>query len=271
MAREGDVMEIEALTPQTGARVTGVDLRSATHGEVVELRRALLEHLVLFVPDQELDDAAQQRFAARFGEVEQFPFGAGGPTDAPDVHVIATGGDAPTYANADTWHSDATFMESPPLGSILRAVELPPLGGDTLWASAYAAYESLSSRIQRLVDDMTATHSFTKSSAHRTPQDDRFPPISHPVVRTHPETGRRALFVNRIFTVCLDGVTERENEVLLPMLCDQFMQPDLQIRHRWSLGDVVIWDNRSTQHYATFDYGAPREMHRILLRGDRPR
>ena len=263
-------MEIEAVTPQTGARVTGLDLTSVSDAEVAELRRALIEHLVLFVPGQELDDRDQQRFAARFGEVEQFPFGAAGPPDAPDVHAIATGGDAPTYANADTWHSDATFMATPPLASILRAVELPPLGGDTLWASAYAAFESLSSRMQRLVDGMTATHSFTRSSAHRTPQNDRFPPVSHPVVRTHPVTGRRALFVNRIFTVRLDEVTDRENEVLLPLLCDQFQQPDLQVRHRWSPGDVVIWDNRSTQHYATFDYGSPREMRRILLRGDRP-
>lgn len=263
-------MEIRPLTPQIGAEIDGVDLRDATDGEIDSLRKALTDHLVVFLRGQSLDDAAQQRFAERFGEVEQFPFGPGGPADAPDVHAITTGGDAPKYANADTWHSDATFMERPPLGSILRAVELPPLGGDTLWASAYAAYDSLSGRVQRLLEGMTATHDFSKSSAHRTPLHDRFPPVQHPVVRTHPETGRRALFVNRIFTVRLDEVSERENEVLLPMLCDRFQQPDLQVRLRWEPGMVAIWDNRSTQHYATFDYAARREMHRILLRGDRP-
>jgi len=263
-------MELRPLTPQIGAEVLGVDLRAATDGQIDGLRKALVDHLVLFVPGQSFDDAAQQRFAARFGEVEQFPFGTAGPADAPDVHAIVTGGDAPKYSNADVWHSDATFMETPPMASILRAVELPPLGGDTLWASAHAAYESLSSRVARLIDDMTATHSLAKSGAHRTPVHDRFPPVQHPVVRTHPETGRRALFVNRNFTVRLDDVTDRENEVLLPLLCDQFSQPDLQVRLRWEPGMVVIWDNRSTQHYATFDYAVRREMRRILLRGDRP-
>lgn len=263
-------MEIRPLTPQIGAEIDGVDLATASDGEIDGLRKALTDHLVIFLRSQSLDDAGQQAFAARFGEVEQFPFGAGGPPEAPDVHAIATGGDAPKYSNADIWHSDATFMERPPLGSILRAVVLPPLGGDTLWASAHAAYESLTSRVQRLIDDMTATHDVAKSAAHRSPVHDRFPPVHHPVVRTHPETGRRALFVNRNFTVRLDEVGDRENEVLLPMLCDQFQQPDIQVRLRWEPGTMAIWDNRSTQHYATFDYAAPREMHRILLRGDRP-
>jgi len=263
-------MEIRPLTPQIGAEVVGIDLRAPGDADVADLHKALIEHLVLFVPAQDLDDAAQQRFAARLGEVEQFPFGEAGPPDAPDVHAIVTGGDAPKYSNADVWHSDATFMAAPPAVSILRSVRLPTLGGDTLWASAYAAYDSLSSRVARLVDDMTATHSVAKSSAHRSPVHDRFPPVQHPVVRTHPETGRRALFVNRNFTVRLDGISERENDVLLPMLCDQFAQPDIQVRWRWETGTVAIWDNRSTQHYATFDYTERREMRRILLRGDRP-
>lgn len=263
-------MEIRRMTPSIGAEVDGIDLRDATDADVAELRAALTEHLVLFLRGQSLDDVSQQRFAERFGEVEQFPFGAPGPAEAPDVHAITTGGGAPKYSNADVWHSDATFMECPPLGSILRAVELPDLGGDTLWASAYAAYESLSSRVRDLLEGMTATHDFTKSSAHRTPLHDRYPPVQHPVVRTHPETGRRALFVNRNFTVRLDDVSDRENEVLLPMLCDSFQQPDIQVRLRWTPGTVAIWDNRSTQHYATYDYTERREMHRILLRGDRP-
>mgnify|MGYP006280590031 CR=1 FL=1 len=264
-------MHIEPSTPRIGAEITDLDLREVSDADVVALRDALHEHLVLFFRDQTLDDAAQQRFAARLAEPEEFPFGPGGPPDAPNVHAITTGGEAPKTANADTWHSDATFMECPPMASMLRAVELPALGGDTLWASAYDAYDALSSRLQTLIEGMTATHSVAKSSAHRAPVHDRFPPVQHPVVRTHPVTGRRALFVNRIFTVALDGVSERENEVLLPLLCDTFQQPDLQVRLRWSPGTVALWDNRSTQHYATFDYSARREMHRILLRGDRPR
>lgn len=263
-------MEIRPLTPQIGAEIEGVDLRDATDDEVDDLRRALTDHLVIFLRGQSLDDVSQQAFAERFGEVEEYPFGAAGPPEAPDVHVIATGGDGPKYSNADVWHSDATFMEVPPLGSILRAVELPPIGGDTLWASAYAAYEGLSTRLQRLLDGMTATHHVAKSSAHRTPVHDRFPPVQHPVVRTHPETGRKALYINRNFTMKLDDVSERENEVLLPMLYDTFRSPDIQVRLRWEPGTVAIWDNRSTQHYATYDYTVRREMRRILLRGDRP-
>lgn len=263
-------MDIQAITPVVGVEIRNLDLRVATDVDVDSIRRLLLDHLVIVFRGQHLNDVDQQRFAERIGPVEQFPFGPPGPPDAPDVHQITTGGDAPKIANADTWHSDATFMECPPMASLLRAVELPPLGGDTLWASSYAAFDSLSSRIQRLVEGMTATHSVAKSSAHRRPIHDQFPPVHHPVVRTHPVTGRKGLFVNRIFTVCLDDVSDRENELLLPLLCDTFLQPDLQFRLTWDPGSVVLWDNRSTQHYATFDYSVRREMRRILLRGDRP-
>ena len=262
-------MQLKPLTPAVGAELV-VDLCVATDVEIETIRRALLDHLVLVFRDQHLDDAAQQRLAGRLGAVEPFPFGTSGDADAPDVHHITTDGSGPKGSNADTWHSDATFMECPPMASLLRAVELPPAGGDTLWASAYSAFDSLSSRVQRLIDGMTATHSVTKSSAHRRPIHDQFPPVHHPVVRTHPETGRKALFVNRTFTVCLDDVSERENETLLPFLCDTFLSPDLQFRLNWEPGTVVLWDNRSSQHYATYDYSARREMHRILLRGDRP-
>ena len=263
-------MKIVPATPLIGVEISDIDLCTPSDDEIATIDEALLDHLVVVFRNQNLDDVSQQTLAHRLGTVEQFPFAPSGPPDAPDVHQITTGGEAPKTANADTWHSDATFMECPPEASLLRAVELPPLGGDTLWASSYAAFESLSSRVQRMIDDMTATHSVTKSSAHRRPIHDQYPPVHHPVVRTHPETGRKGLFVNRIFTVCLDGVTERENETLLPFLCDTFLQPDIQFRLTWQPGTVVLWDNRSTQHYATFDYSERRVMRRILLRGDRP-
>ena len=263
-------MQITSLTPSIGAEFTDLDLRAASDDQIELIRATLLDRLVVVFRGQDLDDRSQQLLAERIGVVEQFPFGLPGPPEAPDVHQITTGGDAPKIANADTWHSDATFMECPPMASLLRAVELPPLGGDTLWASSYAAYDSLSGHVQRLIDGMTATHSVAKSSAHRRPIHDQFPPVQHPVVRTHPETGRKGLFVNRIFTVGLDGVSDRENEVLLPLLCDTYLLPDIQFRLTWEPGTVVLWDNRSTQHYATFDYSDRREMRRILLRGDRP-
>lgn len=253
-----------------GAEVFGVDLADRDGLPFAAVEAALLEHKVLVFRDQVLDDVAQRDFAARFGPVQQFPFGAPVDPTVPEVHAIATGGPGPKVANADIWHSDATFMPAPPLGSVLRAVQLPPRGGDTLFADTEAAYAQLSSPVQRIVDELVATHDFTNSSAHRRPLHDRFPPVQHPVVRVHPVTGRRGLFVNRTFTVRLEGLTVREDEVLLPLLIEQVHSPDVQCRVRWAPGTVVMWDNRCTQHYAVYDYDQPRRMHRVVIDGDVP-
>ena len=148
---------------------------------------------------------------------------------------------------------------------------MPSHGGDTLFADAAAAYDALSSRMQRMLDELTATHDFANSSAHRRPLHDEYPPVSHPVVRVHPDTGRRSLFVNRIFTSRIDQLTDRENEVLLPMLCDHIRSPDFQCRFTWHPGSVAFWDNRCTQHYAVADYREPRVMHRVVIDGTVPR
>lgn len=258
------------LTATIGAELPGVDLANAGEADIAAVLDALLRHKVVFFRDQSLDDRAQRDLARRFGTLEPFPFG--GPVDpsVPEVHAIATGG-GPKVANADIWHSDATFLASPPMGSILRAVTLPACGGDTLFADMEAAYDALSSPLQRLVDELTATHDVARSSSHRRPLDDRFPPVSHPVVRVHPVTGRRSLFVNRIFTVRLDQLGERENETLLPMLCDHVRSPDFQCRFHWEPGSVAFWDNRCTQHYAVADYDERRVMHRVVVNGDPPR
>lgn len=263
-------MDVVALSPACGAEVTGLDARNADDATVTELEQLLCERGVLVLRGQELDDEGQRSFAARFGPPFRFPFGRPVDEAVPEVHAIATDGSGPKVTNADVWHSDATFMASPPMATVLRAVTLPAEGGDTLFASMYAAYEMLSPALRRLVDGLTATHDFTKSTSHRSPLHDEHPPVSHPVVRTHPVTGRRALFVNRIFTTRIDGLTDRESEALLPMICDVATTPDLQCRVRWEPGTVVMWDNRCVQHYATFDYEGPRIMHRLLLAGDRP-
>jgi taurine dioxygenase len=263
-------MRIEPLTGTIGAVVTDVDLAALTPARFAEVESAWLENKVLLFRGQRLDDRTQRDVAARFGPVQRFGFG--GPVDesVPEVHAIATGGEAPKTANADIWHSDATFMATPPKGSLLRAVQLPARGGDTLFADMEAAYEALSSPMQRLVDELTAVHDVAKSGSHRTPNHDRYPPVSHPVVRVHPVTGRRSLFVNRIFTVRLEQLDERENETLLPWLCDHVRSPDFQCRLHWEPGSVALWDNRCTQHYAVADYAERRVMHRVVIDGDAP-
>jgi taurine dioxygenase len=263
-------LQIRLLTPGIGAELLGVDLASPSPELFAAVRAALLDHKVVFFRDQHLDLRAQRDFAAGFGEPQRFPFG--GPVDesVPEVHALASGGERGKVGNADIWHSDATFMREPPMGSILRAVVSPPCGGDTLFADAEAAYEALSAPLQRLLEECTATHDFTKSTAHRRPLQDEYPPVQHPVVRVHPETGRKSLFVNRTFTRHIDQLSERENEVLLPMLWDHVRSPDFQCRFSWRPGSVAFWDNRCTQHYAVADYREPRLMHRVVITGDRP-
>lgn len=259
------------MTGTIGADVLDVDLADAAGLPFAAIEEAFLRHKVLAFRDQSIDGRAQRDFAARFGPLQVFPFGSPVDESLPEVHEIATGGEGPKVSNADIWHSDATFMPMPPLGSVLRAITLPGRGGDTLFADAEAAHAALSDPIRRLVDELVATHDFTKSTSHRRPLHDRFPPVQHPVVRVHPVTGRRSLFVNRIFTTRLEGLSVREDEALLPMLCDHVQSPDFQCRIRWEPGTVVMWDNRCTQHYAVHDYTDRRVMQRVLIAGDAPR
>ncbi|MCU0273129.1 MAG: TauD/TfdA family dioxygenase [Acidimicrobiales bacterium] len=262
-------MHCVPLTTTIGAEVHDLDLADLADDGFAWLEAALLRHKVLMVRGQTLDDRSQRDLAARFGPVRRFPFGSPVDEAVPEVHAIAGGGPGPKAGNADVWHSDATFQPAPPLGTVLRAVELPTTGGDTLFADTEAAFAALSPAVQAMLLGLTATHDVAKSSAHRTPRED-FPPVHHPVVRAHPVTGRPSLFVNRIFTVAIDGLTERENEVLLPMLCDHVRSPDFQVRLRWEPGSVAIWDNRCTQHYAVADYAQRRVMHRVVIDGTPP-
>jgi taurine dioxygenase len=185
---------------------------------------------------------------------------------------------------ADVWHTDVTFVKRPPLGSILRAVTLPPSGGDTNWADLELAYASLSPSVARLADELTAVHDGSRDfgyylAARRRGRGSQWEgevftalePVHHPVVRVHPETGRRSLFVNPGFTARIAGVSDAESRHLLDLFFAHLTKPEHIVRHRWAEGDVVMWDNRATAHYANRDYGtARRVMHRITLRGDAP-
>jgi taurine dioxygenase len=271
-------LEIRPVTAGIGAEVRGVDLGAELDPETIAaLRRALLEHVVLFFRDQKLTPARHVALARRFGEISPAPFGR---TLAGFSEITVLDQTTPKGEGADSWHTDNTFMEAPPMGSILRAVELPPLGGDTCFANMVAAYEALSAPLRSLLETLRAEHDLTKtltlairdghSQANLAEMQRLFPPVSHPVVRTHPETKRRLLFVNGNHTTRLLGLSERENQALLPFLIDHVRAPEFQCRFRWEPGSVAFWDNRSAQHYGVPDYSARRIMHRVTLAGDRP-
>ena len=266
--------------PLIGAEITGVDLtRPLDDDTFAELHRALLEWKVLFVRDAGLDRRAHHDLARRWGPLESHPFSAlvtdNQSDEAPEVFRFEKGPGAAGYENV--WHSDVTWRECPSLGSLLHALEVPALGGDTLWADMGAAYDCLSDELKARIDGLEAVHDWwdTFGRAMRPEQRealrDRFPPARHPVVRTHPETGRRTLFVNAIFTDHIVGMDPDEGAALLDLLHRQAAYPEYQCRFRWAAGSLAIWDNRSTQHYAASDYYPQRRvMERVTVCGDRP-
>jgi alpha-ketoglutarate-dependent taurine dioxygenase len=273
-------LEFQRLEPTIGARVHGIDLARATDDQVRELRAALAEYKVLFFSDQhDLHPDSQIALGRRLGEVtESHPVVPGVDENHPEIYEL----DSNTGGFADIWHTDVTFVRRPPLGSVLRAVVLPPTGGDTQWADLELAYDSLSEPVRRLADQLTAVHDGNREWGYYLAQRQErtkwegeefkaLVPIEHPVVRVHPETGRRSLFVNPGFVSHIAGVSDAESRYLLDLFYAHITKPEHIVRHRWSVGDVVMWDNRSTVHYANRDYGKQRRvMHRITLRGDRP-
>lgn len=274
-------LSVRPLGPGFGAEVAGLDLHRASDAELAEVRAELVGRKVLFFRGQTLDDDGQVRLGRRLGELTASHPVVGGVDDAhPEVYAL----DSADNGFADVWHTDVTFMPRPPLGSILRAVVLPPVGGDTNWADSQLAYESLSPPVRGLVDHLTAVHDGNREFGYHLAQRrggrgnvwdgevvTRLDPVEHPVVRVHPETGRRGLFVNPGFTSHVVGVSEAESRAILDLLYAHLTKPEHIVRHRWQAGDVAMWDNRSTAHYANRDYGTQRRvMHRITLRGDRP-
>ena len=266
-------LEITPVTAAIGAEVRGIDIREDLDASTVAgIRAALLEHLVLFFRDQHLDDESHLAFAMRFGSLSIPPL-ATKYQDSPAVTVLDQV--APKGEGADEWHSDNTFMANPPLGSILRCVQLPPVGGDTCFASMYAAYDALSPSVRQWIDGLVAVHDITKPlrkairDGHTTldlaETQAAWPPVEHPVARVHDETGRKALFVNRNSTTHIVGLSERENEALLPFLLEHARSPEFQCRLHWAPGTVAFWDNRSVQHYAVADYTERRVMRRVTI------
>ncbi|GGU49842.1 taurine dioxygenase [Pseudomonas laurentiana] len=274
-------LTITPLSPALGAQISGIDLSveiSVEQRDAIE--QALLKHQVLFFRDQPLTPDQQARFAARFGDLHIHPIYPNVP-ETPQVLVLDTA--VTDVRDNAVWHTDVTFLATPAMGAVLSAKQLPAYGGDTLWASGIAAFEALSAPLRQMLDGLTATHDFTQSfplERFGTTAEDRErweatrrnnPPLSHPVVRTHPVSGRKALFVNEGFTTRINELSEAESKALLALLFAHATRPEFTIRWRWQENDVAFWDNRVTQHYAVDDYRPQRRvMHRATILGDAP-
>ena len=269
-------LSIRRLTATLGADVAGIDLRAPLCDEGLSaLRKALLDHHVLFFRDQPLEPEQQLALAKRFGAIDVHPFGRH-LSGMPEVGLIEQ--TEPERDGANRWHTDSTFMEHPPLAAVLCAVKLPAVGSDTCWMSTIAAYDRLSPMLQRALLGLTATHDISgpliraiESGISIGGLDEvraAWPTVAHPVVCRHPETGRRFLYVNSNFTTRINELTEAESEALLHFLFEWVRMPELQVRLRWEEGTVAIWDNRCTQHYAVADYCELRVMHRVTVAGD---
>jgi taurine dioxygenase len=276
---KAEMLDLAPLSPTIGAEVHGVDLAQPLEDKTRDaLLDALLGWKVLFFRDQDITAAQQVAFARQFGDLEVHPF-APKAEGFPEVMVLAHD-DAPPVDGAyreNIFHSDVSWRDSPSMASVLRAVEVPHIGGDTLWADMYAAYEGLSKGMRTFLDGLTAVHDFLPAFRHAMAPNAvaemraKFPPVEHPVVRTHPVTGRKLLYVNASFTVRIAGMGLDESHALLDFLTTRAATPEYQCRFRWRPNSVAMWDNRCTQHYATQDYWPQRRvMERVTIIGDRP-
>ena len=268
-------LSVKPLGATIGAELSGVDLREPIPDEVfAEIDRAHLDYKVIFFRDQDLTSEQQIAFAKRFGDLEEHPFLPA--KEGHDEVVRFEKGEA-TVGVENIWHSDVSWRERPALGAVLRAREVPPVGGDTLFADMVAAYEGLDTDVKRRIDGLVAVHDFTQNFGRMmkpeelAEQQKKFPAVRHPVVRTHPRTGRKILFVNAIFTSHIEGMDRDESDALLEFLCRQATIPEYQCRFRWEKNSLAFWDNRAVQHYAANDYWPQRRvMERVAIIGDRP-
>ncbi len=267
---------VRAASGALGAEITGVDLsQPLDDGTFAEIRRAFLENLVVFFRDQQLDPKRHLEFTKRFGPVEPHPLGSRrGLDDFPEVMVLENRPGKPGPRN-NFWHSDISFAERPPALSMLHAVDVSEGPADTVFCNMYTAYEELSPRLRTILDGLGAVHDayhLVTERPSRVPAQEVPPGVVHPMVRAHPESGRRALYVNPYFTSHIEGMTRAESRPLLEYLYAQATRHENLYRHSWRIGDVLMWDNRCAMHYAVRDYddSLVRYLHRTTAAGDRP-
>lgn len=277
-------MKVERLTGVLGARISGIDVRSLTDSEFVELRRLACDFGVVFLPNQSLSVSEQVDFSHRFGPAAQSPFIEPSPDHPEVIKVLKEASDGKAFNFGGAWHSDFSFLATPPSFTILHALDIPPYGGDTLWSCMATAFDVLSVQQKETFASIAAVHTARDAySAKMQPLhsglssmnivcDDSANDVEvHPLVSTHPETGKKILFYNRAYVRDLLGVDETEKVQLMEWLHLHTTDAKFTVRHKWSSGDLAIWDNRSTQHYALNDYsGFRRELHRTTVAGSRP-
>jgi len=273
-------IDVIRIGPTIAAEIRGVDFSQAVDRPTADaIADALMRHKVLVFRGADLTPARHVAFGRMFGALTVHPF-VPHLDDHPEVIVLDNHKDNPVFST-DVWHSDETFREVPPMGSILRCIRRPPAGGDTLWADMAAAFAGLSDRMQHFLSGLEAVHDFQnfrrlydrlppkEKHAKLARMEEELPNPTHPVVRTHPVTGERILFVNEQFTVAIKGMREDESRALLAFLFEQPRIPEYQFRVRWEPGDMVFWDNRPTQHYAVNDYYPERRtMQRVTIKGE---
>jgi taurine dioxygenase len=264
---------VSPLTPAIGAEIGNVDLGQVTDQEITDIRAALLKHKVVFFREQTLSQAQHIGLARGFGELEIHPATPSSQSN-PEVLHIAHGPESKGQENF--WHSDVTWREKPSLGSILKAVKVPAVGGDTLFANMVLAYELLPENMKEAITGRVAIHDIARVFAKRLNKSaeelrERYPPVEHPIVRTHPETGESVLYVNTAFTSHIKDMDRDESAQLLRTLYLTAANPEIQCRFRWEKGALAFWDNRASQHFASSDYFPQvRKMERVTIAGDRP-
>ncbi|WP_324826974.1 TauD/TfdA dioxygenase family protein [Qipengyuania zhejiangensis] len=267
-------LDIHPMTPAIGAEILDIDLAATDiANSIPAIRAALLKFGVIFFRDQTLTQDQHIAFARHFGDLEIHP---ATPKDQPNPEVLRIEHGPQSRGQENNWHSDVTWRERPSLGSILLARDVPECGGDTLFANMHLAYERLSVQMQRFCEGLTAVHDIARVFAKRlgkAPEElhEKYPPMRHPVIRTHPETGQRAIYVNTGFTSHIEGLSDKESRWLLDHLYTSAMDVEIQCRFRWRAGSIAFWDNRVCQHLAVSDYfPARRVMERVTIAGDTP-
>jgi taurine dioxygenase len=271
---------VRPIAGAMGAEIDGVDIGKGLDAEAVaEVRQALLDHLVIFFHDQQVGSDRFLAFARAFGEPAEYPLLPGIPGYPTITEIVKNEGETSNFGGI--WHADTTYLECPPMGSMLYALEVPPYGGDTMWANQYLAYETLSEAMRGILDGLIGVSTSAKADVSKTREDlirsagDKTAAVDHlaehPVVRRHPETGRKSLFVNVAHTSHFKGMTEAESAPILQYLFQHQVRPEFTCRFRWRKGSLAFWDNRASQHNPVNDYhGFRRVMRRITLAGEKP-
>lgn len=287
MAEAYETITVREMTPSCGAVIEGVDLSGElSNRQFDEIHSAVLDRTVVVFRDQKLTPAQQVAFSRRFGEPQPSAVSAFEKfSEQPEIDVLEYDADNPPHVTKDLWHTDFAGTETPTWGTVLYAKDIPPGGGDTIWVNTVAAYDALSDRMKAHIEGLWAYNdTYQPYDEHVRPeiwgvdevgdhfreQRRQYRPALHPVVRRHPDTGKRGLFVNESMTTFIKGIDRRESDCLLRYLFDHLRTPEFQYRHKWQANDLAVWDNRLSLHYALFDYDRHRLMHRVVIRGEKP-